>query len=47
MVAFLSDPATLVTLGVVTAGALYYLSSIRRSNNQLALNNQSYDLPVS
>lgn len=48
LVNFLSDPATLVGLGVVAAGAAYYLSS--RATPvvpPVSLSNQSCEVPVS
>ena len=50
VVAFLSDPATLVALGIVTAGAIYYMSRHRNigqaDDGEDDLDKQSYDLPV-
>ena len=48
LVNFLSDPATLVGLGVVAAGAAYYLSS--RATPivpPVPLGNQTSEIPVS
>ena len=48
LVNFLSDPATLIGLGVVAAGAAYYLSS--RATPvvpPVPLGNQSSEVPVS
>lgn len=48
LVNFLSDPATLVGLGVVAAGAAYYLSSRATPvPPPVPLSNQSTEVPVS
>lgn len=47
LVNFLSDPATLVGLGVVAAGAAYYLSSrVSPFVPPIPLTNQSSEIPV-
>ena len=48
LVNFLSDPATLIGLGVVAAGAAYYLSSQPRPKPPpIPLDNQTSEIPVS
>ena len=48
LVNFLSDPATLVGLGVVAAGAAYYLSHRTTPfSPPVPLGNQSLEVPVS
>lgn len=44
LAAFLSDPATLIALGIVTVGTVYYM--FKPGNRQLMPKNHSYDLPV-
>ena len=44
---FLSDPATLIGLGVIAAGTAYYLSTRPSpANPPVPLDNQSLELPV-
>ena len=48
LVNFLSDPATLVSLGVIAAGTAYYLSTRPTPvKPPIPLDNQSIELPVS
>ena len=48
LVNFISDPATLIALGVVAAGAAYYLSSQPRPTPlPVPLDNQTSEVPVS
>ena len=46
MIDYLSDPATLITIGVVAVGTLYYISTMRRSTSPIPAS-QCYELPVS
>ena len=48
LVNFLSDPATLIGLGMVAAGAAYYLASRTTPvSPPVPLSNQSTEMPVS
>ena len=48
LVSFLSDPATLIGLGMVAAGAAYYLASRTAPvSPPVPLGNQSTEIPVS
>lgn len=48
LVGFLSDPATLIGLGVVAAGTAYYMATRPRAQNStIPLDIQSIELPVS
>ena len=47
LVNFLSDPATLISLGVIAAGTAYYLSTRPTPTTPpIPLDNQSLELPV-
>ena len=48
LVSFLSDPATLIGLGVVAAGTAYYMATRPRAQNStIPLDIQSIEIPVS
>ena len=47
MAAYLADPATLITLGIVAAGTLYYMYTMRSNTGQPLPASQCYELPVS
>ena len=48
LVTFLSDPATLVGLGVVAAGTAYYMMTRPQAQvSTVPLDNQTVELPVS
>ena len=48
LVNLLSDPATLIGLGVVAVGTAYYMATRPRAqNSSIPLDNQSIELPVS